>query len=200
MRRRLHTAVPKDAGFTLTELLVSMAIFSIISAMVTTAAVTGLRQQTQVANRDEALAQMRTALQRIDRDIRSAYPLLSASSTRLVIRKVQASSTRTVTFDVSGTTLTWSETRVSPSGVTTTIPARTLLTHLVTTSPVFSFAPIAGYTAPSGSGVNASTCAYGGGINAGCVGTITVRVTVHPPYLPTSVSMTDNGTQLRNAT
>ena len=47
--------------------------------MVTTASIAGLHQQTQVQNRTDAIAQLRTALERIDRDIRSAYPLLSAS-------------------------------------------------------------------------------------------------------------------------
>jgi prepilin-type N-terminal cleavage/methylation domain-containing protein len=201
MRTPLRRSAAADAGFTLTELLVSIGIFSIISGMVTTAAVTGLRQQTQVANRDDALAQMRTALQRIDREIRSAYPLLSASPTRLVIREVQPTATRTVTFEVSGKNLTWSQTSVSPTGSTTTIPTRVLLTNLVdtTTNPVFSFTPNTGYTAPSGSGVNSSTCALGSGIDAACVGTITVQVRVHPPYLATALSMTDHGTQLRNA-
>jgi prepilin-type N-terminal cleavage/methylation domain-containing protein len=201
MRTRLRRTAAADAGFTLTELLVSIGIFSIISGMVTTAAVTGLRQQTQVANRDDALAQMRTALQRIDREIRSAYPLLSASPTRLVLREVQPTATRTVTFEVSGKNLTWSQTSVSPTGSTTTLPTRVLLTNLVdtATNPVFSFAPITGYTAPSGSGVNPSTCALGSGIDAPCVGTITVQVRVHPPHLAAALSMTDHGTQLRNA-
>ncbi|HVT65703.1 MAG TPA: type II secretion system protein [Mycobacteriales bacterium] len=200
MRRQRRRTVTDD-GFTLTELLVSMAIFSIVSGMVTTAAVTGLHKQTEVANRDDALAQMRTALQRIDREIRSTYPLLSASSTQLVLREVESTVTRTVTFQVTGSTLTWGETDTDANGSTTTIPARTLLTNLVdtATSPVFSFAPLTGYTAPSGSGVDASTCALGNGIDAGCVGTITVRLTVRPPYLASALTMTDSGTDLRNA-
>lgn len=200
MRRRRRRTVTDD-GFTLTELLVSMAIFSIVSGMVTTAAVTGLHKQTEVANRDDALAQMRTALQRIDREIRSTYPLLSASSTQLVLREVESTVTRTVTFQVTGSTLTWGETDTDANGSTTTIPARTLLTNLVDTasSPVFSFAPFPGYAAPAGSGVDASTCAMAGGIDAGCVGTITVRLTVLPPSLGTALTMTDSGTDLRNA-
>jgi prepilin-type N-terminal cleavage/methylation domain-containing protein len=197
---RHRRSVGTDSGFTLTELLISIGIFSIVSAMVTTAAVTGLHKQTEVANRDDALAQMRTALQRIDRDIRSTYPLLSASSTQLVLREVEAARTRTVTFQVSGTTLTWGETNTYSNGTTTTIPDRVLLNNLVSTAgPVFSFAPTTGYVAPAGSGVNASTCALGSGIDAGCVGTITVRVTIQPPHLPAALTMSDNGTDLRNA-
>jgi prepilin-type N-terminal cleavage/methylation domain-containing protein len=202
MRRRHRRTVSTDAGITLTELLVSIVIFGMVSAMVTTAAVTGLHQQTKVANRDDALAQIRTALQRIDRDIRSTYPLLSASPTRLVLQEVEAHVTKTVTFEVTGSTLTWGETDEYADGSTSTIPTRVLLDDVVTspTSPVFSFSPITGYTAPSGSGVNASTCAFGPGIDAGCVGTITVRISVQPPHLEAPVTMSDNGTQLRNAT
>jgi hypothetical protein len=154
-----------------------------------------------VANRDDALAQLRTALQRIDRDIRSTYPLLSASSTRLVLQEVDATVTKTVTFEVTGSTLTWGQTNLSPNGTTTTIPTRVLLDDLVDTAtrPVFSFAPTPDYTAPSGTGVNPTTCELDGAIDIGCVGTITVRLSVQPPYLKAAVTMSDNGTQLRNA-
>jgi len=195
-RRRERTM---DDGFTLTELLVSIGLFSVVSAMVTTAAVTGLHQQTQVANRSDALAAMRTVLQRIDRDIRTTYPLLSASPTQIVLRDVQPSVTRVVTYAVSGTTLTKSETETTASGATTTVGPTAVLTNL-TTSAVFSFAPVTGYAAPAGSGVDPTTCVMANNaIDPGCVGTITVQLVAQPPFLATALTMTDNGTELRNA-
>jgi prepilin-type N-terminal cleavage/methylation domain-containing protein len=199
MRLRRWSRAAAEDGFTLTELLVSLGVFSIVSAMVTTAAVAGLHQQTKVQNRDDALAQMRTALQRIDRDIRSASPLLAASPSRLVLRESGDGVTRDVTYQVDGTNLTVDETKTAPDGATTTSITKVLLANL-TTSAVFSFAPITGYTAPSGSGINAATCVTtAGSVAVGCVGTITTRISVRPGRVAGALTLSDNGTQLRNA-
>lgn len=188
-----------DAGFTLTELLVSIVIFGIVSAMVTVASISGLGRQTQVANRDDALAQLRTALQRVDRDIRSANPLLSVSSNQLVVREIQAGYTHDLTYSVVGTNLLQDQKTTSPSGVVTNATQRTLLTNLVVSSPVFTVSPKSGYTAQAGSGVNTTTCVLSGAIDPGCVGSITVQVSIKPAHLPHAVTMTDGGVELRNA-
>ncbi|HVT22447.1 MAG TPA: type II secretion system protein [Mycobacteriales bacterium] len=188
----------RDAGFTLTELLVSIGLFSIVSAMVTAASITGLRHQTKDQSRSDALARMRIAIQRIDRDIRAADPLLSASATQVVLRETDGGVTRVVTYAVSGSDLAVSETRTAADGTTTTGPTRVLVEDL-TTASAFSFAPLTGYTAPAGSSVDAATCVMSGGlIDPGCVGTITVHLVVKPPYVA-PVTMSDNGTDLRNA-
>ena len=192
-----------DQGFTLTELLVVTVLFAIVGAIVTTVSVTGLHHQTEVENRGDAVAQARTALERVDRDIRSAYPLLAASGSQLVLREVLSSATRTVTYTASNGQLVMNQSDVPTSGGATRTTRNVLLRNLVATdsNPIFSFSPIPGYVAPAGSGVNASTCAMSGGtsVDPGCVGTITVHVQVQPPSLPAPVSISDNGTELRNA-
>lgn len=195
---RIRQRAVADAGFTLTELLVSMVIFGIVSAMVTTASITGLHRQTEVANRDDALAQLRTVLQRIDRDIRSADPLLSVSSTQLIVKETQSTYTHVVTYSVAGSTLVQDQTSTSPAGVTTAARQRTLLSNLVLTDPLFTVSPRTGYAAPAGSSVNTSTCVLSGAIDVGCVGSITVKVSVRLAHLPNPLTMTDSGVELRN--
>ncbi|HWC33804.1 MAG TPA: prepilin-type N-terminal cleavage/methylation domain-containing protein [Mycobacteriales bacterium] len=198
----LRSGERSDAGFTLTELLVSIVLFGVVSAMVTTASISGLHRQTQVANRDAVLAQMRTVLQRVDRDIRSADPLLSASSTQLVLEEAQPGATRVMTYSLTGSELVVDESTTTSNGLTTTAPHKVLLQDVVATpsSPVFSPAPISGYVAPTGSGVNASTCALSNGtIDIGCVGKITVNLTVQPEHVAAPLTLSDHGVELRNA-
>jgi prepilin-type N-terminal cleavage/methylation domain-containing protein len=189
-----------DGGFTLTEMLVVIVLFGIIGAIVTTASITGLRQQSQLQNRSDVLAQARTALERIDRDIRSANPLLAATSTQLVLSEVSPSLTRTVTYAVSSHKLVASETDTTTAGVTTT-SRNVLLSNLLNSAanPLFTVSPVLGYVAPTGSGVTASTCAMSGGFDPGCIGTITVHVIAQPSTSSASVSLSDNGTDLRNS-
>ncbi|MGN6473610.1 MAG: type IV pilus modification PilV family protein [Mycobacteriales bacterium] len=197
-RRRLN-----DRGFTMAETLVSIIVFGLVAVAVTEASISGLNHQRSLQNREDALAQARTALQRVDRDIRSAdYPVWSVSATSLVLAEKQPTVTRRMTYSVVGADLTVDERDYWTSGSVTNAPTRTLLKNLVNTgtSPVFSFAPYTGYGAPSGIYVNTATCAMTGGtIDTGCVGTITVALSVRPEYLHEPVSVTDNGTELRNA-
>ncbi|HVV74996.1 MAG TPA: prepilin-type N-terminal cleavage/methylation domain-containing protein [Mycobacteriales bacterium] len=191
-----------DSGFTLTELLVSMLLFAIVGALVTTASITGLQRQTQIGNRDDAIAAIRTALERIDRDIRSAAPLLSASPTQLILNEVEPTLTRVMTYSVSGNELTVDQTTTFSDGDARTASHKVLLDNLVGTdvTPVFSFTSTTGYTPSSGSGVDATTCAMtGGAIDIGCVGTITVRLSTLPAHLAAPISLSDNGIDLRNA-
>jgi prepilin-type N-terminal cleavage/methylation domain-containing protein len=198
----------RDGGFTLTELLVVITLTGILGSIVLAAVTTGLHQQGQVQDRSDALAQTRTALQRVDRDIRSSNPLESAQANQIVLQEVQATVTRTMTYSVvaDGTTydLVQDETEVTSSGAAMPAVARvTLLRNVVNpaSSPVFSFAPSATYTAAASS-VNPSTCAITGtspvAYDPTCVGTVIVHLEVRPPSLHGPIDMTDNGTDLRN--
>jgi prepilin-type N-terminal cleavage/methylation domain-containing protein len=192
-----------DRGFTLTEMLVVTVLMGIVGAIVTTTSISGLHHETQLQDRSDSLAQARTALERIDRDIRSTYPLLAASPTQLVLQEAQPTVTRTMTYTVTGSQLVVSETDTPVSGGAATSFSSVLLRNVVgtATNPVFSVTPYAGYVAPTGSGVNAATCAMTGtaSYDPGCVGTITVHVMVQPSSLKAPVNLTDNGTDLRNA-
>jgi prepilin-type N-terminal cleavage/methylation domain-containing protein len=197
---RLRARGGVDAGWTLTEMLVVIVLFGLIGAIVTTASISGLHQQTKLQDRSDVLAQARAALERIDRDVRSANPLLAASSTQLVVREVEPTVTRTVTYSVSNNTLTARESDTTSAGVTTTSTA-VLLGNLANSAanPIFSVSPVLGYAAPSGSGVTSATCAMSGGYDPGCIGTVTVHLLVRPSASAVPISLSDNGTDLRNA-
>lgn len=202
MTNRRRPAVA-DPGFTLAEMLVSVVVFGGVCAVVTEASISGLTHQRSLQNREAALAQARTALQRVDRDIRSAaYPVLSVSATRLVLEEDQATVTRVMTYSVVGTKLYVDETDKWTSGSVSQAPRRTLLDDVVGlgTDTVFSFSSYPGYQAPSGTYVSTSSCAMTSGtVDTGCVGSIQVDLSVQPEFLSTPVGVTDNGTELRNA-
>jgi prepilin-type N-terminal cleavage/methylation domain-containing protein len=198
-----------DGGFTLTELLVVMTLSGIIGSVVVAAVTTGLHKQTQVQDRNDALAQARTALQRVDRDIRSTSAVEAATPTEIKLQESQSTVTRLMDYRIvpgigSFSDLVVDETDTSnPPGVAMPAVAEvTLLTDLVQTAShqVFNFAPIANYGAPST--VSNVTCAVAGtsptAYDPSCIGTITVSLMVQPHSLAQPISMTDNGTDLRN--
>lgn len=206
-----HRARRSDRGFTLTELLVAIVLFALVGGAISTAAVSGLRHQREVQDRGDALAKARTALQRVDRDIRSASPLLAASSTQLVMLETGASTTTKICYLVESTSSTAAELVQTPVASSASCPGAAttdstiLLTNVVdtATTPVFSFSPTTTYTNSTGS-VTASTCAFTAAAWAGwydpsCVGTVTVQLSVQPSSLSGPVTVSDNGTELRNA-
>ena len=198
--RRLLTST--EAGFTLAEMLVSIIVFGMVGAIVTTASVSGLQHQTKLQNRNDALALARNALQSIDRDIRSAYPLYAASPTQIVFDEAQTTVTRHMTYTVSNGQLLVDETDTLAGVQQPRLPTRVLLSNLVHTdsAPVFTFTPKAGYTAPANSGVIASTCVWGAVYDARCIGKITVTFAIQVPRQTAPITLSDNGSTLRNAT
>lgn len=67
----------RDAGMTLTELLVSMIIFSIAIAMVFSAVILTMRWSQEVQQTSDANTELRNALAQIDRQVRSGNVLFS---------------------------------------------------------------------------------------------------------------------------
>jgi hypothetical protein len=89
------------------------------------------------------------------------------------------------------------------SGAVTSPADVVLLKYLVVTAatPVFNFSPLTtGYTGASS--VNTSTCAVSGtspvAYAPDCVGTVTVSLHLQPGTLAQPISLSDNGTDLRN--
>jgi prepilin-type N-terminal cleavage/methylation domain-containing protein len=198
-----------DGGFTLTELLVSMILFAIVGGAITVAATSGLRHQRQIQDRGDALATARTALQRVDRDIRSAAPLAGASGTALAMVET-GSSNQLVCYliqSTSGTTAELVQTTVTYPGscpAAATTGSKILLADLVNTAstPVFSFTPVGGYVAPASGSVNAGTCvltASPSSYDPSCIGIVTVQISVLPSDITSAVTVSDKGTEVRNS-
>jgi Tfp pilus assembly protein FimT len=207
----MRRAFRGDSGVTLSELMVVVTLTGIIGSIVTAAATTGLRQQTKVQDRTDALAQARTTLQRTGRDIRSASSIATARDDTLVLIESQSTVTRTMTYslvaDGSRYDLVVDESDVSAStGAALTAPPRRILQrNLVNTSatPVFSYSPTSTYASLGTAGVNATTCAITGSspkqYAQQCIGTITLHLLVQPSSLSAAIDVSDNGTELRNA-
>jgi prepilin-type N-terminal cleavage/methylation domain-containing protein len=168
----------RDGGFTLTELLVVITLTGIIGLIVGTAVITGLRQQTKVQDRSNALADARTALQRVDRDVRSANPLVLACATQIEVKEV-GTTTTTLTYSVIDQTSGRKQLVVdqaAPTGAcgsaVTPTSRKVLVSDLVntSTSPVFTFSP----------------------------GTVTTSIQVQPTTLAQPVVLSDKGVELRN--
>ena len=89
--RRRWTAVSRTAaaedGYTLTELLVVMAILSVVLGALTTLFVSGSRAQIDMSNRFEAQQNARLALDKLRREIHcaSALPTYSTSSITITL-------------------------------------------------------------------------------------------------------------------
>jgi prepilin-type N-terminal cleavage/methylation domain-containing protein len=74
-----------DGGFTLIELLVTMVLFGVVGSIVSSSIVTGLKDQTRMSAHAAEMAKLRTAMQRVTREIRSTYQVMSATGTQLVL-------------------------------------------------------------------------------------------------------------------
>jgi prepilin-type N-terminal cleavage/methylation domain-containing protein len=205
-----------DRGFTLVEVLMVLLLFGIVSSIVTTVAVSGLHHQRELQDRSDALAQARTALQRIDRDIRSTSQLDYVTRSLLLMQEPAYTGTTVTgsrwscyyTYTTGGSTELVGDLNLTsatcPSAPTST--SQILLRHLTndsssTTTALFTPSPVTGYTAPSGSGIDPGSCSEGGSPTAyapSCIGTIAVHVMAQPPSLQGAISMNDNGTELRN--
>ncbi len=213
IRARLQHQLDRASGFTLSEMLVVIVLFSIIGGIVGTVVRVGLTHQTQLQDRNSAFADARKVIQRVDRDIRAANPLDYFSPTMISMSEnggVTGSTAGTVTYVVSAVTLTTSKLTAYPCGLNAAdVPVCTgqvLISNLVqtTSNPVFRPAPITGYVSPTGAvTVDPSTCKV---VNSSpvqydpnCVGTISVNLLVQPATINQPVNISDNGTELRNA-
>jgi prepilin-type N-terminal cleavage/methylation domain-containing protein len=197
-----------DQGFTLVELLMVILIFGMVSAAVAAVTTSGLHHQRELQDRSDALASARTAVQRIDRDIRSTDQVYKATASMLLLQEEQFSGS-TVTgsrwvcyyVDTANELVVVGETAPTDCSTSPSGTSKVLVSHLTNTasSPVFSYWQKTVYSAP---GVTPGSCSVGGSpeaFAASCIGTITVHVLTKPSSLKQPVSVTDKGTELRNS-
>ena len=135
-----------EAGFTLVELLVVMALMLIVGSVVVNGIVSGLRAAERGRVRVEALTDLELAAERMARDLRFADPVDGASATQVIVNVLRDDAgtlvRHRVTFDVAGGTIT--ETRAvydPPSSATaTSMTVREVISDLDPATTVFAFA------------------------------------------------------------
>jgi prepilin-type N-terminal cleavage/methylation domain-containing protein len=203
VRDRVRSGQERDGGFTLSELLVVIVIMGIIGGIVGTVVRIGLTHQSQMQVRNSSFADARKVIQRVDRDIRSAFLATGSNSTSIVLDEYVNglnSAPTVVTYALSGSTLTYKS--------CATCTAKTLIRNLVQTStnPVFTFGSTFSYSSSQPSSdvgvVNKTYCNYVANpsqIDPGCVGTISVHLMVQPATIKQPINIGDGGTELRNS-
>lgn len=174
---RLHG----EAGFTLVESLVAMAISAVLLAFVTGTVVSALKTQHRQTAQVASLNDAKLAFERVTRDIRGADPLQEAAPDRISLDlRLEDTTVRTVTYErVSG-----ADSLVATEAGTGT---RTLVGNLVSDQPLFLFHLADGSTATGASALDLRS-----------VLSITVRLQVEPDGAGRVVDLT-NRVVLRNA-
>jgi type II secretory pathway pseudopilin PulG len=180
----------------LVELVVGMVLMAVVGTIVLDGVIGGFKAQRVMESRSAELASLRTAVQRVTRELREADPVLSASATSITIEHATdaGSVQRTWWLDSASGSLK-AKSVVTANGVTTTTPESVVVSGLDTATLPFSYAPVPGWTAPSGSTVDEGTCAIAGTSPVSyegrfCIGKITLHLALTTTANPVSVSAT----------
>jgi len=194
-----------EAGASLIEMLITIVIFGVVGTVVTTVTVTGMHDQVRITSHSEQIAEVRTTLDRVTREIRDADDLGAVTSSGLTVYQDNGTGHKKLVYAVvpNGTTskLTLDVSYLNSSyGVTANDAQRTLVENLVDTStqPVFAYRPWPNYTPATGSTVSAATCAdsaHPGYYGAECVGSITLHVRDSVPNTNEVIDVTDSITR-----
>lgn len=179
MTRRARSG---DEGISLVELLVGMSLMALIGTLVLSTVTSGLRTQQTMTDRASGMADLRTAAQRLSKDVREADPLLLAQERVLALRQaVAGGGHRDVTWRVVGTELVKDETTTSAAGAVTALPRTVALRELPEGAAPFGVVPSVTYVAPVGSTTDPGTCVLAGSSPVtyapACVGSITLSLT-----------------------
>ncbi|CAN5921175.1 hypothetical protein BH23ACT10_BH23ACT10_28870 [soil metagenome] len=135
-----------EAGFTLVELLVVMALMLIVGSVVVNGIVSGLRASERGRARVEALTDLELAAERMARDLRFADPVDAASATQVIVNVLRDDAgslvRHRVTFDVAGGTITETRSIYDPasSATPTGTTVREVISNLDPATTVFGFA------------------------------------------------------------
>jgi len=146
-RVRSSHGIDDEAGFTLVELLVVMALMLIIGSVVVNGIVSGLRASERGRARVEALTDLELAAERMARDLRFADPVDGASATQVIVNVLRDDAgtlvRHRVTFDVAGGTIIETRAVYDPplsETPTSTTPTREVIGDLDPATTVFAFA------------------------------------------------------------
>lgn len=128
-------SVPRpDAGYTIVELTVTIAIFSIVLASLVGVFISVQRSQAYVSDRTESLDNLRLAMDRLSKEVRQTTTVTAKTATSLAITTFVAGSAEDITWAVVGGTLT----RTDQWGASATVLRN------VTNSDVFTYTPATG--------------------------------------------------------
>lgn len=197
-----------DGGSMLVELLVGMVLMSVIGLIVLDGIVGGFKAQRGLQDRGEALAQIRTAAQRVTRQVREANPVDHAEASTLTLRRDTTGGAQLryhwYLQTTGGVTTLMQQTQPTLNGVATAAYSTgvPVLTGIDGTTLPFRYEPVAQWTAPSGSTTDAATCAVAGSspvsYDPDCIGAITLdlvrNVRGHTPVtVHARVELRNNG-------
>jgi prepilin-type N-terminal cleavage/methylation domain-containing protein len=122
-----------EAGFTLLESLVAMALSAVMLAFVTGTVVSALRAQRRQTGEVAALNDAKLAFERVTRDIRGADPLTDAAPDRITLAvRSEGTTVRTVTYERAAGAHSLVATEAATG-------ARTLVGNLAPGQPLFLF-------------------------------------------------------------
>jgi type II secretory pathway pseudopilin PulG len=140
MLTRLRAARRDDAGYSLIELLAVMFMVGIIGTVVGMAIILGLRSTRQQQNRSTVVSQVQTALDRMERDLRTADPLQTATATSIsmTVNRLAGCLVKTYSLNTGTGTLTEAQSNCS-GGTSTTRTLVTGLTNNATSNPLFTY-------------------------------------------------------------
>lgn len=165
----------EDAGFTLVEALTTFILIGIVGGMMATGIASGARSTATVEDQVRATAKLRTAVERLARELRTADPieLGTAGPQRLQVRIVRNDVCRRFAYNLVGADLLqYVQAPLSPApaplGSRTVVgactspaaawplpagtPATVLAPQLSTTAPIFTYYDAAGAVMAFGGG------------------------------------------------
>jgi prepilin-type N-terminal cleavage/methylation domain-containing protein len=177
MTRGVRSQGEGDAGVTLIELLVAITLLGTVGTVLTQSVVSGLGTQLKVAAHGVAISQVRTAVQRVTRELRDANPICAISPTGVTLQQPTTSGYRTLVYSVSAagskyrlTLKTTSGTCVQAASMTAT---QTTVISGLTDSAVFAVAPNPDFTGQTCVITGTNPVQY----SPKCVGSVTLTIT-----------------------
>lgn len=155
---RLRQRLDEERGFTLVELLVAMSIGLVVSVVILTGIVSGLRATVRGQERVAGLTDLERAAERMARDLRFADPVDTATANQMTVNVLRDAAGTAVrhqvayTHDAAGGTITEVRKVFNPpdAAVETSSTTTTVIENLDPATTVFAFARADGQTWVSG--------------------------------------------------